>query len=303
MNQILEGLWELANGISSYSSHLTCWVKLSQSYASWEPPRERGSLVLTTDNTPGVQNLFGRNDQRLSLVRGRPEAEALYTTSKFPPAIVSGANILCQIVVREWMFDILQPGRLTCPQNRVFYGSSAICVSSIHWKCSLKGKTDDRSLGVCEQGSCRPRKAIRAHKCHTFAVLVVSIALIPFWLWQRRFPDTRLKFINLPLTPNGPTSRHLQMGSTRPSLGLSSVRSYLLFICPVLCVVSEEMLGSLVEVRRKSGRLNCGCWGDSSCLPDSWAIFDGLAQASHRLQPNKSVTQEEAEVYLHANRG
>jgi len=56
------------------------------------------------------------------------------------------------------MFDILLPGRLTCPQIRVFYGVSAICVSSIYWKRALKGKTDDRSLGVFESGSCRPHK-------------------------------------------------------------------------------------------------------------------------------------------------
>ncbi len=38
-----------------------------------------------------------------------------------------------------------------------------------------------------------------------FAMLVGAVAPIPFWLWQRRFPDTRLKFINLPVMLNGPT--------------------------------------------------------------------------------------------------
>ena len=36
-------------------------------------------------------------------------------------------------------------------------------------------------------------------------MLVGAIAPIPFWLWQRRFPNTRLKFINLPVMLNGPT--------------------------------------------------------------------------------------------------
>ena len=36
-------------------------------------------------------------------------------------------------------------------------------------------------------------------------MLIGVIAPIPFWLWQRRFPDTRLKFINLPIMLTGPT--------------------------------------------------------------------------------------------------
>ena len=41
-------------------------------------------FVLTTDNIPGVQDLFSRNDQRLSLVRARPEAGALTQNSTQP---------------------------------------------------------------------------------------------------------------------------------------------------------------------------------------------------------------------------
>ena len=36
-------------------------------------------------------------------------------------------------------------------------------------------------------------------------MLAGGIAPIPFWLWQRRFPDTRMKYINLPVMLNGPT--------------------------------------------------------------------------------------------------
>jgi hypothetical protein len=35
-------------------------------------------------------------------------------------------------------------------------------------------------------------------------MLIGAIAPIPFWLWQRRFPYTRMKFINLPVMLNGP---------------------------------------------------------------------------------------------------
>ena len=46
-----------------------------------------------TNNTPGVQNLLGRNDHSLSLVRARPEAGALSQNST--TGIVSGAIDLC----------------------------------------------------------------------------------------------------------------------------------------------------------------------------------------------------------------
>jgi hypothetical protein len=40
---------------------------------------------------------------------------------------------------------------------------------------------------------------------HLWALLVGAFLPIPFWWWQRRFPDTRLKFINIPVFLSGPT--------------------------------------------------------------------------------------------------
>ena len=109
--------------------------------------------------------------------------------------VQSISTILCvtvQIAVKEWMFSTLpdicerdQPDHLTCPRNRVFYSASAI------WYV-LNGnmppkRTDNHTLRVFEQGSCRPHTAIRpdgclqifyvryAHRCScAYPVLVVA---------------------------------------------------------------------------------------------------------------------------------
>lgn len=36
-----------------------------------------------------------------------------------------------------------------------------------------------------------------------YALLIGAFLPIPFYLWQRRFPKTRLKYINLPIMLNG----------------------------------------------------------------------------------------------------
>jgi hypothetical protein len=36
-----------------------------------------------------------------------------------------------------------------------------------------------------------------------YALIIGAILPVPFWLWQRRFPKTRLKFINIPVVLNG----------------------------------------------------------------------------------------------------
>lgn len=36
-----------------------------------------------------------------------------------------------------------------------------------------------------------------------YALIIGAVLPVPFWLWQRRFPKTRLKFINIPLVLTG----------------------------------------------------------------------------------------------------
>lgn len=39
-----------------------------------------------------------------------------------------------------------------------------------------------------------------------WALLAGALAPIPLWYYQRRFPNTRLKYINLPVLLNGPSA-------------------------------------------------------------------------------------------------
>jgi hypothetical protein len=39
-----------------------------------------------------------------------------------------------------------------------------------------------------------------------YALLAGALAPIPLWYYQRRFPDTRLKYVNLPVLLNGPSA-------------------------------------------------------------------------------------------------
>jgi OPT oligopeptide transporter protein len=64
-----------------------------------------------------------------------------------------------------------------------------------------------------------------------YAMLIGAVAPIPFWLWQRRFPDTKLKFINLPVMLNGPTLAPPANGINYASWFIAGLifRTYLLF--------------------------------------------------------------------------
>jgi hypothetical protein len=88
-------------------------------------------------------------------------------------------------------------------------------------------------------------------------MLIGALAPVPFWLWQRRFPDTRLKFINLPVMLNGPTLAPPANGINYASWFIvgfifrtylfiySCIYSFSFFIfsfCPVLFVVVDERL-------------------------------------------------------------
>ena len=135
-------------------------------------------------------------------------------------------------------------------------------------------------------------------------MLVGAVAPIPFWLWQRRFPDTRLRYINLPVMLNGPTLAPPANGINyvswfivgfifRTYLFIYSCQAFVLFysfsvlFCWVVLSL-REILNSLVEVWRKSGGSLEECWTDSHASPALWAIFDGFDQASlahkHKLR-------------------
>lgn len=40
---------------------------------------------------------------------------------------------------------------------------------------------------------------------HLYALIVGAILPVPFWLWQKYHPKTRIRYINVPVVLNGPT--------------------------------------------------------------------------------------------------
>jgi len=94
-----------------------------------------------------------------------------------------------QVGVKEWMFahvkDICQPNQpsdLTCPHNAVYFTASAV------W--GLIGPT--RQFG--------PHSL---YQPELYAIIVGAILPLPFWLWQRRYPNSWVKFVSTPVILNG----------------------------------------------------------------------------------------------------
>ncbi|KAF9075650.1 OPT oligopeptide transporter protein-domain-containing protein [Rhodocollybia butyracea] len=94
-----------------------------------------------------------------------------------------------QVGVKQWIFtnvpDICKPeqtSQLTCPHNQVFFTASAV------W--GLIGPT--RQFGT---GS--------IYHPHLYAIAVGVVLPIPFWLWQRRYPQSWIRYVSTPVILNG----------------------------------------------------------------------------------------------------
>ncbi|KAJ3994522.1 OPT oligopeptide transporter protein-domain-containing protein [Lentinula boryana] len=94
-----------------------------------------------------------------------------------------------QVGVKQWIFanvpDICQPdqkSQLTCPHNQVFFTASAV------W--GLIGPT--RQFGT---GS--------PYHPHLYAIAIGAVLPIPFWLWQRRYPGSWVRYVSTPVILNG----------------------------------------------------------------------------------------------------
>ncbi|KAH7875547.1 oligopeptide transporter [Lentinula edodes] len=94
-----------------------------------------------------------------------------------------------QVGVKQWIFahvpDICQPGQksqLTCPHNQVFFTASAV------W--GLIGPA--RQFGT---GS--------IYHPHLYAIAIGAVLPIPFWLWQRRYPGSWIRYMSTPVILNG----------------------------------------------------------------------------------------------------
>ncbi|KAG8748166.1 hypothetical protein FRC10_008899 [Ceratobasidium sp. 414] len=105
--------------------------------------------------------------------------------------VATTTSALVQIGVKEWMFanvkDLCspkQPQHLTCPHNQVYFTASAV------W--GLIGP--QRQFGKGE-----------TYHPELYALAFGALIPIPFWLWKRKFPQSRLKYVNMPVLLNGPT--------------------------------------------------------------------------------------------------
>jgi OPT family oligopeptide transporter len=96
-----------------------------------------------------------------------------------------------QVGVKRWLFanvkDMCSPSQkdfLICPHNGVFFTASAI------W--GLIGPTRQFGSGTLYHG-------------HLYALIVGALLPVPFWFWQRKFPKSRLRYVNIPVALNGPS--------------------------------------------------------------------------------------------------
>ncbi|PFH46867.1 hypothetical protein AMATHDRAFT_153607 [Amanita thiersii Skay4041] len=94
-----------------------------------------------------------------------------------------------QVGVKTWIFanvdDICSPNQksqLTCPHNQVFFTASAV------W--GLIGPS--RQFG---RGS--------IYHPHLYAIIVGAFLPLPFWLWQRRYPQSWIRWVSTPVILNG----------------------------------------------------------------------------------------------------
>lgn len=97
-----------------------------------------------------------------------------------------------QVGVKEWIFsnvpDICQPGQksqLTCPHNQVFFTASAV------W--GLIGPTKQFGTGSL-------------YHPHLYAIVVGALLPVPFFLWQRRYPNSWARYVSTPVIINGVSS-------------------------------------------------------------------------------------------------
>ncbi|KAF8637559.1 hypothetical protein AX17_002745 [Amanita inopinata Kibby_2008] len=94
-----------------------------------------------------------------------------------------------QVGVKTWIFanvkDICSPNQssqLTCPHNQVFFTASAV------W--GLIGPS--RQFGT---GS--------IYHPHLYAIIVGAFLPLPFWLWQRRYPESWIRWVSTPVVLTG----------------------------------------------------------------------------------------------------
>ncbi|CAG7853660.1 Glutathione transporter 1 [Serendipita indica DSM 11827] len=127
--------------------------------------------------------------------------------------IASFISVITQVGVKNWIFSVVpdmcsptQKDSLTCPRNLVYFNASAI------W--GLVGPSQLFGPGA-------------PYNVFLWALLAGAIAPFPLWYYQRRVPNTRLKYINLPVMLNGPSA-------APPAMGINYISFFVVgFVFPI----------------------------------------------------------------------
>jgi OPT oligopeptide transporter protein len=111
-----------------------------------------------------------------------------------------------QCLVKEWIFsnvpDICTPNQsshLTCPQNKVFFTASAIWCVLVPWFFSSFVHT---ILSLPIRGLIGPSRQFGPGSIYhpqMYAIIVRALLLLPFWIMERRRPDSWAKYVRTPV--------------------------------------------------------------------------------------------------------
>lgn len=114
--------------------------------------------------------------------------------------------------MKTWIFDNVkdicdpnQKSQLTCPHNQVFFTASAVwCVflpCGVPWFLTM---------GVCVcRGLIGPSRQFGTgsiYHPHLYAIIIGALLPLPFWFWQRRYPNSWIKYVSTPVILNGVSS-------------------------------------------------------------------------------------------------
>jgi OPT family oligopeptide transporter len=107
-------------------------------------------------------------------------------------AVATSLAAFVQVGVKEWIFhnvpDICsenQKDNLTCPHNQVFFTASAV------W--GLIGPSRQFGPGAL-------------YHPQLYAIAIGALLPFPFWIWQRRYPNSWVKWVSIPVVLNGVSS-------------------------------------------------------------------------------------------------
>lgn len=93
-----------------------------------------------------------------------------------------------------------QPSQLVCPHNQVFFTASAV------WCVFCTFVRDETWLNVYLRGLIGPSRQFGKGSIYhpqLYAIIVGAFLPIPFWLWQRRYPNSWIKWVSTPVVLNG----------------------------------------------------------------------------------------------------